>query len=251
MKLNIKTKLAGFAVVLAFLAPSFTFAQETKTYTVKPGDTLSEIAETYNTTVEKLAKLNNIKNVDLIFIDQVLVIDGAAPVAETYNTTVEKLAKLNNIKNVDLIYVDQVLVIEGEAPVVAATPATTTPAPSANTEAPVSTPAPATAEETPAVEETSAPAAATPAPVAEESTTPAATVSGSEAEAKEWIAQKESGGSYTATNGRYIGRYQLTDSYLNGDYSAENQERVADAYVAGRYGSWTAAKNFWLNNGWY
>ena len=214
MKLNIKTKLAGFAVVLAFLGPSLTFAQETKTYTVKPGDTLSEIAE-------------------------------------TYNTTVEKLAKLNNIKNVDLIYVDQVLVIEGEAPVVAATPATTTPAPSANTEASVSTPAPATAEETPAVEETSAPAAATPAPVAEESTTPAATVSGSEAEAKEWIAQKESGGSYTATNGRYIGRYQLTDSYLNGDYSAENQERVADAYVAGRYGSWTAAKNFWLNNGWY
>ena len=204
MKLNIKSKFAGLAVVLAFLAPSLTFAQESKTYTVKAGDTLSEIAE-------------------------------------TYNTTVEKLAKLNNIKNIHLIYVDQVLVIEGEAPVVAATPATTTPAPSANTEAPVSTPAPATAEETPAVEETSAPAAAT----------PAATVSGSEAEAKEWIAQKESGGSYTATNGRYIGRYQLTDSYLNGDYSAENQERVADAYVAGRYGSWTAAKNFWLNNGWY
>ena len=86
MKLNIKTKLAGFAVVLAFLAPSLTFAQETKTYTVKPGDTLSEIAETYNTTVEKLAKLNNIKNVDLIFIDQVLIIDGAAPVAETTTT---------------------------------------------------------------------------------------------------------------------------------------------------------------------
>ena len=165
MKLNIKTKLAGFAVVLAFLAPSLTFAQETKTYTVKPGDTLSEIAETYNTTVEKLAKLNNIKNVDLIFIDQVLVIDGAAPVAETTTT---------------------------EAPV-------------------------AEVEETPAVAETvveetyEAPASA---PAAAESySAPASTVSGSEAEAKEWIAQKESGGSYTATNGRYIGRYQLTDSY--------------------------------------
>ena len=118
---------------------------------------------------------------------------------------------------------------------------------SATTEAP----APAAVEETPAVEETSAPAAATPTPAAESTPATAATVSGSEAEAKEWIAQKESGGSYTATNGRYIGRYQLTDSYLNGDYSAENQERVADAYVAGRYGSWTAAKNFWLNNGWY
>ena len=43
MKLNIKTKLAGFAVVLAFLAPSLTFAQETKTYTVKPGDTLQKL----------------------------------------------------------------------------------------------------------------------------------------------------------------------------------------------------------------
>lgn len=208
MKLNIKTKLAGFAVVLAFLAPSLTFAQETKTYTVKPGDTLSEIAETYNTTVEKLAKLNNIKNVDLIFIDQVLVIDGEAPVAQT-TTTEAPVAEVE------------------ETPAVAET----------------------VVEETTYEETYSAPA---PAPAAAESySAPAATVSGSEAEAKEWIAQKESGGSYTATNGRYIGRYQLTDSYLNGDYSAENQERVADAYVAGRYGSWTVAKNFWLNNGWY
>ena len=210
MKLNIKSKLAGFAVVLAFLAPSLTFAQETKTYTVKPGDTLSEIAETYNTTVEKLAKLNNIKNVDLIFIDQVLVIDGEAPVAET-TTTEAPVAEVE------------------ETPAVAETVVEET----------YEAPAPAVAESY------SAPAAT------ESYSAPAATVSGSEAEAKEWIAQKESGGSYTATNGRYIGRYQLTDSYLNGDYSAENQERVADAYVAGRYGSWTAAKNFWLNNGWY
>ena len=208
MKLNIKTKLAGFAVVLAFLAPSLTFAQETKTYTVKPGDTLSEIAETYNTTVEKLAKLNNIKNVDLIFIDQVLVIDGEAPVAQT-TTTEAPVAEVE------------------ETPAVAET----------------------VVEETTYEETYEAPASA---PAAAESySAPAATVSGSEAEAKEWIAQKESGGSYTATNGQYIGRYQLTDSYLNGDYSAANQERVADAYVAGRYGSWTAAKNFWLNNGWY
>ena len=69
--------------------------------------------------------------------------------------------------------------------------------------------------------------------------------------AKEWIAQKESGGSYDAQNGIYIGRYQLTNTYLNGDYSIENQERVADAYVASRYGSWSAAKAFWLANGWY
>ena len=74
---------------------------------------------------------------------------------------------------------------------------------------------------------------------------------GDSSSAKEWIAQKESTGSYTATNGRYIGRYQLDSSYLGGDHSPENQERVADAYVAGRYGSWEAAQQFWLANGWY
>ena len=208
MKSTIKTKFAGLAVVLGFLAPSLTFAQEATTYTVKAGDTLSEIAETHNTTVEKLAELNNIENIDLIFVDQVLIIDGpAAAVAATTSTTYEAPATTEATT--------EVATYEAEA------------------------------NETTTYE---APAA----PVVEESyTAPAATVSGSEAEAKEWIAQKESGGSYTATNGRYIGRYQLTDSYLNGDHSAENQERVADAYVAGRYGSWTAAKNFWLNNGWY
>ena len=61
--------------------------------------------------------------------------------------------------------------------------------------------------------------------------------SDSEAGAKAWIASRESGGSYSAQNGQYIGKYQLSAAYLNGDYSAANQERVADNYVAGRYGS--------------
>ena len=200
---KIKTTLAGVAALFAVFAPSFVSAQESSTYTVKEGDTLSEIAETHNTTVEKLAENNHIDNIHMIYVGQELVIDGpAAPVASA-STTYEAPAA------------------QDEA--VSATVTETT----------------EVAEEAPVVSET----------VAEE--TVVSTVSGSEAEAKEWIAQKESGGSYTATNGRYIGRYQLTDSYLNGDYSAENQERVADAYVAGRYGSWTAAKNFWLNNGWY
>ncbi|RSI82590.1 LysM peptidoglycan-binding domain-containing protein [Streptococcus oralis] len=202
---QIKLTLAGAATFLAFLAPSLAFADETVTYTVKPGDTLSEIAEKYNTTVEKLAEKNKIEDIHLIFVDQVLVIEGTAPAATTY-----------------------------EAP--AATGETIEEA--------------TTYEEITETTTYEAPAATTSTSYEEESYT-ASTVSGSEAEAKEWIAQKESGGSYTATNGRYIGRYQLTDSYLNGDYSAENQERVADAYVAGRYGSWAAAKNFWLNNGWY
>ena len=76
-------------------------------------------------------------------------------------------------------------------------------------------------------------------------------VSGSDAAAKAWIANRESGGNYGATNGQYIGKCQLSASYLNGDYSAANQERVADQYVASRYGSWTNAQQFWMANGWY
>ena len=45
-----------------------------ETYTVVKGDTLSEIAVKYNTTVSYLAKLNNIANVNLIYVGQVLKI---------------------------------------------------------------------------------------------------------------------------------------------------------------------------------
>ena len=175
---KIKTTLAGVAALFAVFAPSFVSAQESSTYTVKEGDTLSEIAETHNTTVERLAENNHIDNIHLIYVGQELVIDG--PVAP------------------------------------ATTPAQTTYAAPAAQDETVSAPVAETTE----VAEEAAPVAS--APAAEETVTsteasaPAATVSGSEAEAKEWIAQKESGGSYTATNGRYIGRYQLTDSYLNG-----------------------------------
>jgi len=83
------------------------------------------------------------------------------------------------------------------------------------------------------------------------STTSTTTSSSSEEAAKAWIANKESGGSYTASNGNYYGKYQLTKSLLNGDYSASNQEAVATAYVTSRYGSWTAAQTFWAANGYY
>ena len=45
-----------------------------ETYTVVRGDTLSGIAKRYNTTVSYLAKLNNIANVNLIYVGQVLKI---------------------------------------------------------------------------------------------------------------------------------------------------------------------------------
>jgi len=145
--------------------------------------------------------------------------DTLSAIAKEKNTTVDAIAKKNKISNVNLISVGQVLEIED-----------------ANTTQKTTEQAPASKTDT-----------------TQATTTVSASdgLSAEDAAAKEWIAQKESSGSYTAQNGQYYGRYQLSLSYLNGDLSAENQEKVADAYVAGRYGSWSAAKAFWLANGWY
>ncbi|TPR24528.1 LysM domain-containing protein [Apilactobacillus micheneri] len=94
-------------------------------------------------------------------------------------------------------------------------------------------------------------AQAQPAQQTQSTTTQNTSASTSDNSAKEWIASHESSGSYGASNGQYYGRYQLDKSYLNGDYSEANQERVANQYVQSRYGSWENAQSFWQQNGWY
>ncbi|HHD9653949.1 TPA: LysM peptidoglycan-binding domain-containing protein [Enterococcus faecium] len=171
--------------------------------------------------------------------------DTLSTISQKYvgdNSLINAIAESNSISDINLIYSGQQLTIptEGSAQAAAEPQA-------AVQEAPVQAEQPVV-QETVQTEKQAAPVAETqPAPaVTETAATPASTSS-----AKEWIAQKESSGSYTATNGRYIGRYQLDSSYLNGDYSAANQERVAEQYVTSRYGSWEAAKAFWEANGWY
>lgn len=56
-----------------------------KTYTVKKGDTLSEIANKYNTTVSKLAKLNNLKDPDKISVGQKIKVTSAAASTSKYH----------------------------------------------------------------------------------------------------------------------------------------------------------------------
>ncbi|MCP8863205.1 LysM peptidoglycan-binding domain-containing protein [Latilactobacillus curvatus] len=146
---------------------------------------------------------------------------------------VNQIATTNNIQDINMIFVGEQLTIDTD-----------------QTATPVQTTTPVVVAQPAAVQ--------TPAPVVQAQPTVQATpvqqtaaVAPTTSSAKEWIAQKESGGSYSARNGQMIGRYQLTASYLNGDYSATNQDRVADQYVTSRYGSWDAAKSFWLSNGWY
>lgn len=145
--------------------------------------------------------------------------DTLSAIAKEKNTTFDEIAKKNKISNVNLITVGQVLEIE----------------------------------ETSSTKQTTEQATTSKVDTTQATTTGSASngLSAEDAAAKEWIAQKESSGSYTAQNGQYYGRYQLTITYLNGDLSPENQEKVANQYVVNRYGSWSAAKNFWLTNGWY
>ncbi|MBR6504549.1 MAG: LysM peptidoglycan-binding domain-containing protein [Clostridia bacterium] len=103
--------------------------QETFRYTVIYGDTLSEIALKFNTSVQRLVELNNIANPNLIYVGQILTIpeigtakkriaytvvrgDTLNKLAGIYNTTVQSIVELNNIKNPSLIYVGQTLIIE-------------------------------------------------------------------------------------------------------------------------------------------
>lgn len=68
----------------------------TVTYTVKKGDTLSEIAKKYNTTVSKLASLNNIKNVNKIQAGQKLIISKSSSGSGNTSSSSSKKATSSN-----------------------------------------------------------------------------------------------------------------------------------------------------------
>ena len=68
-----KWTLSGLFTAVAFFATGAIASAES--YTVKSGDTLSEIAKEKNTSVEKIVELNKIENPDLIKVGQILELD--------------------------------------------------------------------------------------------------------------------------------------------------------------------------------
>lgn len=163
-------------------------------------------------------------------------------IAQRFNMTLRQLEALNGLNDYSIIYPDDRLKLVGDATVVSY---------SDNETASVTYEDPAIPDYSQQQQQVQEQAPQAPANNYQ-SQASSQTVSGSEASAKAWIAQRESGGSYNARNGRYIGKFQLDSSYLKGDYSPANQERVAQQYVNSRYnGSWVQAKAFWLANGWY
>ena len=97
---------------------------------VQKGQTLSEIAEKYNTSYMYLAKINNISNPNLIYIGQIIQVpqidnaeihdtnhrlyivkryDTLWEISREFGVSIEEIVKLNNIANPNLIYVGQIL----------------------------------------------------------------------------------------------------------------------------------------------
>ncbi|MCC4372248.1 aggregation-promoting factor [Limosilactobacillus reuteri] len=219
------------AVALGTVATATT-ANADSIYTVQAGDTLSGISYKLGhdlTFVDTLANNNNIADRNLIYVGQQLVIKDDGEVAPATQEEVATLPAANVAPQADT----QATPAENQAQQNQQV--------QSNQEAPVAQQQVQTPQTQNGQQQSSAQA----------STSYNSNVAGNDAAAKAWIAARESGGSYSARNGQYIGKYQLSASYLNGDYSEVNQERVADQYVASRYGSWSAAQSFWQSHGWY
>ena len=255
---KISAAVAG-AVALGTVGTAITANADT-VYTVQSGDTLSGISAKLGHNldfVDQLASKNNIANKNLIYVGQKLVISDDGEVSSATSeqaatlpsATAENTATAQDSTAQSADSAAQSTAADTSAEQAASDAA----AAQADSDAAASQ---AAASQAQAAQQQSAQVQATTYSANTYSTnttttTYTSTVSGDEASAKAWIANKESGGSYTAQNGQYYGKYQLSSSYLHGDYSAENQEKVADNYVTNRYGSWTAAQQFWQTHGWY
>lgn len=275
MKLNKKalklTATVAGAVALGTVATTVS-ANADSIYTVKSGDTLSGISCQFGhdyAFVDTLASDNNIANKNLIYVGKKLVIkdDGeitsatasqvaSLPSASASSTSQAQTDSASAASQASSTASDQASADSLAAAQSAAAASQATASEAAASAAAASQAAlqsqQAASQSAAATSTAYTTMAATSTTTSTSSTSSYTTsLSSSEEAAKEWIAQKESGGSYTKQNGNYYGKYQLSISYLNGDLSAANQEKVADQYVASRYGSWTAAQSFWESHRWY
>ncbi|MHB0857614.1 MAG: LysM peptidoglycan-binding domain-containing protein [Anaerolineae bacterium] len=154
-----------FFLVLALLALSLgagglgATADEPLSHTVRWGESLLSIAHKYGVSANALVQANQLRNPNLVYAGQRLIIPGAVvteystytvqrgdnltSIAARFGVSIWDLAARNNIRNTNLLFVGQTLVIPIKgtesptpAPTVTATP-TPSPTPTASSDVPV------------------------------------------------------------------------------------------------------------------
>ncbi|MFC2748234.1 MAG: LysM peptidoglycan-binding domain-containing protein, partial [Limosilactobacillus fermentum] len=144
---------------------------------------LLKISATLGAAALGVAATASVANADTVYtVQSGDTLSGISQKFANNNSLVDSLAKNNNIQNINLIYVGQQLLIKDNGEITQATQAQAQTLPSANTTSTASS-------------------------QASTNTAATTTTSSSDDAAKAWIAARESGGSYTAQNGNYYGKY--------------------------------------------
>lgn len=207
------------------------------TVTVKSGDTISSIAKENNSSVSVIEKANDLSNINMIYVGQELEVGENGQVAQAQPKQQVQQPQ------------------QAQAPVQQVQPKQESAQVEKNDNEQVHA-QPQVKQQQAQPKQTVQAQPKQQAQPQQVSQKPAATSnnsgnSSSEDAAKAAIANRESGGSYSASNGQYYGKYQLGKSMLNGDLSEANQEKTADNYVNDRYGSWSNALDHSDQYGWY
>ncbi len=120
---NLTSNMLSLGQILIVKETKVTKENDENIYTVKKGDSLYNIAQKFNTTVENIKSANNLAS-NLLSIGQKLKIpstsssnvyivqkgDSLYKIAQKFNTTVENIKKLNNLKT-NLLNIGQKLKI--------------------------------------------------------------------------------------------------------------------------------------------
>lgn len=214
-------------------------AASADTVTVKSGDTISSIAKENNSSVSVIEKANDLSNINMIYVGQKLEVGENGQVAQAQPKQQVQQSQQ-----------------QAQAPVQQVQPKQESAQVEKNDNEQVHVQPQVEQQQQAQPKQTVQAQPKQQAQPQQVSQKPATTSnnsgnSSSEDAAKAAIANRESGGSYSASNGQYYGKYQLGKSMLNGDLSEANQEKTADNYVNDRYGSWSNALDHSDQYGWY
>ena len=252
--------IAGLASVLV---AGQTVANAASTYTVQKGDTLSELADKFNLTVEDLVKTNKITDANMIFADQQIEVPTQEELNENaLNTTAASSANSAASDAASSAMSEAVASMTAASEAAAASEAVASSvaaSEAAASKAAESEAAAASVQAQPVAQDTAVAEQA--APVAQQAAPAAAPAAGGSVYDQfianggtdalwQNIVMPESGGNPNAVspNG-YMGLGQTKEGWGTGDVATQTNGLVN--YAVSRYGSVDGAVQFRAANGWW